>query len=64
MKLSGNILGAFSEEQVSNLTGLSKSQLRHWNRTGFISPQFQLEGNSRQPYSYIYSFKDLLKLEY
>lgn len=57
-----NILGAFSEEQVSRLTGLSRTQLRGWNRRGFIEPEFKFGDNPRQPYTYIYSFKDLIKL--
>lgn len=56
------ILGAFSEEQVSRLTGLSRGQLRAWNRKGFIRPEFKVGGDARRPYTYIYSFKDLLKL--
>jgi len=56
------ILGAFSEEQVSNLTGLSRAQLRAWNRRGFIRPEFKLAGETTRPYTFIYSFKDLLKL--
>ena len=30
-----SIIAAFSEEQVERLTGLSKTQLRYWDRTGF-----------------------------
>ncbi|HRW60319.1 MAG TPA: DUF433 domain-containing protein [Defluviicoccus sp.] len=59
---STNILGAFSEEQVSKLTGLSRGQLRAWNRRGFIRPEFKIGDDHRKPFSYIYSFKDLLKL--
>lgn len=60
--LPSTILGAFSEEQVSSLTGLSRGQLRSWNRRGFIRPEFKVGENSRRPFTYIYSFKDLLKL--
>lgn len=56
------IIGAFSEEQVSKLTGLSRAQLRGWNRKQFIQPEFKVSDNPRKPFSYIYSFKDLLKL--
>lgn len=59
---SPSILGAFSEEQVSRLTGLSRGQLRAWNRKGFIRPEFKVGDDARRPYTYIYSFKDLLKL--
>ena len=59
---NANIIGAFSEEQVGNLTGLSRAQLRGWNRRGFIKPEFKVGENPRQPFTFIYSFKDLLKL--
>jgi uncharacterized protein (DUF433 family)/DNA-binding transcriptional MerR regulator len=59
---NANIIGAFSEEQVSNLTGLSRAQLRGWNRRGFIEPEFKVGESPRQPFTFIYSFKDLLKL--
>lgn len=57
-----NIIGAFSEEQVSKLTGLSRTQLRGWNRRGFITPEYKSGDNPRLPFTFIYSFKDLLKL--
>ena len=57
-----SIIGAFSEDQVSRLTGLTKSQLRGWNRRGFIRPEYRTSDDPRKPFSYIYSFKDLLKL--
>lgn len=59
---SPTILGAFSEEQVSCLTGLSRAQLRAWNCKSFIRPEFKVGDNARRPFTYIYSFKDLLKL--
>ena len=62
MSASSNIMGAFSEEQVGRLTGLSRAQLRAWNRRNFIRPEFKAGDNPRRPFSYIYSFKDLLKL--
>lgn len=62
MNAPTNIIGAFSEEQVSLLTGLSRAQLRKWNHRGFIRPEFKISDDPRKPYSYIYSFKDLLKL--
>lgn len=57
-----NIIGAFSEDQVSRLTGLTRAQLRRWNHNEFIRPEYRVNDNPRQPFSYIYSFKDLLKL--
>ena len=56
------IIGAFSEDQVSRLTGLTRAQLRRWNHSGFIRPEYRVDDNPRKPFSYIYSFKDLLKL--
>lgn len=57
-----SIVGAFSEEQVSRLTGLSRAQLRRWNNSGFIRPEYSVDDSPRKPFSRIYSFKDLLKL--
>lgn len=56
------VVGAFSEDQVAKLTGLSRAQLRLWNRNGFIRPSFKISDDARKPYSFIYSFTDLLKL--
>lgn len=56
-----NIISAFTEEQVERLTGLSKSQLRRWDRTHFFSPSLAYE-NRRSPYSRIYSFTDIAAL--
>jgi DNA-binding transcriptional MerR regulator len=58
---SGIIVAAFGEEQVERLTGLSKSQLRYWDRTGFFVPSYA-EEDRRLPYSRIYSFRDILAL--
>jgi uncharacterized protein (DUF433 family) len=58
----GNVIGAFSEEQVARLTGLSRAQLRRWNLNGFIRPAFRAGDDAGKPFTYIYSFKDLLKL--
>jgi hypothetical protein len=38
-----DVITAFSEEQVDRLTGLSKAQLRYWDRTGFFAPKFAEE---------------------
>lgn len=56
------VVGAFSEDQVAKLTGLSRAQLRQWNRNGFIRPSFKASDDARKPYNFIYSFTDLLKL--
>lgn len=51
----------FSDEHVSRLTGLSKWQLRSWDRLGFFAPRFAYEDRFA-PYSRIYSFKDVIGL--
>lgn len=55
------IIAAFSEEQVERLTGLTKVQLRYWDRTDFFKPAFGFE-NRRVAFSRIYSFKDIVAL--
>lgn len=56
-----SIISAFSEEQVSRLTGLTKGQLRYWDSTGFFAPKFA-EENKRRAFSRLYSFKDIVAL--
>ena len=56
------LIGAFGEEQIQRLTNLSKSQLSAWRKAGFISPSIKIKQNSKSPYSFAYSFKDLLGL--
>lgn len=56
-----NVIGAFSEEHVERLTGVSATQLRYWDRTGFFTPDYAAE-DRRQPYSRIYSFRDVVAL--
>lgn len=56
-----SIIAAFSEEQVERLTGLSKTQLRYWDKTGFFAPKFA-EEDRRRAYSRLYSFKDVVAL--
>jgi uncharacterized protein (DUF433 family) len=51
----------FSDEHVSRLTGLSRWQLRAWDRLGFFAPRFAFEDRF-VPYSRIYSFKDVVGL--
>jgi uncharacterized protein (DUF433 family) len=57
----GNIVAAFSEEQVERMTGLSKGRLRYWAKTDFFKPSF-VEDDPRLPYSRFYSFKDIVAL--
>jgi uncharacterized protein (DUF433 family) len=57
-----NVISAFSEEHVERLTGVSKHQLRYWDRTGFFVPSLADE-NRRRPNSRIYSFRDVVCLK-
>jgi len=55
------VIAAFTEEQAQMLTGLTKSRLRYWARTGFFMPSF-IEENARLPFSRFYSFRDIVAL--
>jgi uncharacterized protein (DUF433 family) len=55
------VIQAFGEEHVEKLTGLSRWQLRRWDRLGFFAPQYAYE-DRHVPYSRIYSFKDVVGL--
>jgi uncharacterized protein (DUF433 family) len=57
----GNVIAAFSEEQVQRLTGLTVGRLRYWSKTDFFKPTF-VEENQRLAYSRFYSFKDVVAL--
>ncbi|GAA0779546.1 hypothetical protein GCM10009077_23100 [Roseibium denhamense] len=57
-----SIVSAFTEEQVERLTGISKRQLRYWDRIDFFTPSIGYE-DRRQPYSRLYSFRDLVCLK-
>jgi DNA-binding transcriptional MerR regulator len=59
--LDETVISALSADQVSKLTGLSKSRLFAWDRDGFFRPSFAAK-NRRLPYSRIYSFEDVLAL--
>jgi len=59
--MAANVIQAFSEDHAERLTGISKNQLRHWDRTGFFSPAFADE-NRKAVFSRIYSFKDIASL--
>ncbi len=56
-----NVIRAFSEDHVSRLTGLSKGQLRAWDRSDFFVPHYAYE-NRRVAYSRVYSFRDVVGL--
>ena len=61
MEISQPVLSAFSEEQVEKLTGISRTQLKYWDRTAFYRPSFAAN-NRRSAYSRVYSFKDVIAL--
>lgn len=56
-----NVISAFAEDHVEKLTGVTRSQLRHWDRSGFYLPSFA-EKNRSTPFSRVYSFKDIVAL--
>ena len=58
---SENIIRAFGEDHVVKLTGLSRGQLRSWDKRGFFEPHYAYE-DRRSPYSRVYSFKDVVGL--
>ncbi len=52
---------AFTQDDVTELTDLSRRQLEYWDRTDVISPSiatYEGRGNQR-----LYSFRDLIKLK-
>jgi DNA-binding transcriptional MerR regulator len=59
--MSDNVVHAFSEDHVVRLTGLSRGQLRAWDRSGFFQPHYAYE-NRQSAYSRIYSFRDVVGL--
>ena len=56
------VITAFTEDQVSRLTGTSVWQLRYWDRTDFFCPEYGYE-ERRAPFSRIYSYLDLVSLK-
>jgi uncharacterized protein (DUF433 family) len=61
MSDTGGLIAAFTEDQTEQLTGISKRQLRYWDRTGFFVPSLAYR-DRRTPYSRLYSFRDLVAL--
>lgn len=55
------VIGAFSEVHAEKLTGISRHQLRRWDRLGFFQPSYAVE-NRRVAFSRVYSFRDLVSL--
>ena len=56
-----NVVSVFGEAHVERLTGLTKAQLRYWDKIGFFAPDYA-EENRRAPYSRVYSFKNVVGL--
>lgn len=56
------VISAFTEDQVERLTGITVRQLRHWDKTNFFVPSIAYE-DRRQPFSRLYSFRDLVCLK-
>ena len=57
---TAEIVRAFSADHVVKLTGLTTTQLRYWDKTGFFRPEYS-EG-ARFPYGRVYSFQNVLGL--
>lgn len=51
-----SVLEAFGEEHVERLTGLTRRQLRYWDKTGFFKPSYEVSGVR------VYTFRDLVAL--
>ena len=59
--MSHSVIAAFSEDQAERLTGVTKAQLRYWDKTDFYRPSYA-EDNRRVAFSRVYSFKDIVAL--
>jgi uncharacterized protein (DUF433 family) len=59
---SNVVVSAFTEDQVERLTGISRHQLRYWDRTKFFTPAFASD-DRRIAFSRIYSFRDVVSLQ-
>jgi uncharacterized protein (DUF433 family)/DNA-binding transcriptional MerR regulator len=55
------IIRAFTEDSVARLTGLTASQLRYWDKTGFFGPEYA-DADRKSPFSRLYSFRDIVAL--
>jgi uncharacterized protein (DUF433 family) len=55
------VLSAFSEEHAAKLSGVTVAQLRYWDKKGLYQPAYG-RGRSRQAFSRIYSFRDIVSL--
>jgi uncharacterized protein (DUF433 family) len=55
------VIAAFGEDHTVRLTGITRSQLRYWDRIGFYRPSYA-EDNRRVAFSRVYSFRDIVSL--
>jgi len=55
------IICAFTEDSVARLTGLTESQLRYWDKTGFFAPEYA-DADRKGAFSRLYSFRDIVAL--
>jgi len=62
MTATANVLRAFGVDHASRVTGLTKSRLTRWDKLGFFSPEHLEEEDRGNPYSRVYSFRDLVGL--
>jgi DNA-binding transcriptional MerR regulator len=58
---SDSVIGAFSEEQASRISGVSLYQLREWDRAGFFPAAYKAD-QQHIPFGRLYSFRDLVSL--
>lgn len=61
MGSDGAVIGAFSEKDAVRLTGLSRRQLRAWDRSGFFDAGFSSH-ECNIAYGRLYSFRDIVSL--
>lgn len=54
-------IAALTEDQISRISGLTKSQLRAWDRKGFFAPKHAYHDRAKV-FSRIYSFRDAIGL--
>lgn len=59
---SDNVIGAFSEEQASRISGVSIYQLRQWDKEGFFPAAYGVT-QQHVPFGRLYSFRDLVSLQ-
>ncbi|MBS0361061.1 MAG: DUF433 domain-containing protein [Proteobacteria bacterium] len=57
--MTDNVIGAFSEDQTEILAGVSRHQLREWDRRGLLKPSYGVK-DPHVPYGRIYSFRDVV----